>query len=107
MFTNLVRPRGTSAIMTFKQITIGSRVSAPRGPFLQLDDGKKRKRRAISFGVVIQSTDNNEWVVRYDDGRELREKSTQLKLHPTSAGRLPVTGALIHCITAPKYSQNV
>jgi hypothetical protein len=81
--------------MSFKQITIGSRVSAPRGPFQDLNDGRKRKRRSICFGVIIQSVGNNEWVVKYDDGREMREKSTQLKLHTASAGLLPITGAFI------------
>ena len=81
--------------MSFKQITIDSRVSNPKGPFSDLNDDMKRKRRSICFGVVIESVYNNEWVVEYDDGREMREKSTQSKLHTPYAGRLSVTCALI------------
>ncbi len=81
--------------MSFNQITIGSRVSTPRGPFQDLNDGMKCKRRSICFGVVIQSMGNNEWVVKDDDGREMREKSTQLKLHTASACLLHIRGAFI------------
>jgi len=81
--------------MSFKHITIGSRVSAPKGLFLDLNDSMKRKRRYICFGVVIQSVGNTEWVVKYDDGREMREKSTQVKLHTASASLLPITSVFI------------
>jgi len=103
LFTNLVRPTDISSTMSFTQITIGFRVSAPRGPFLDLNDDKKRKRRSICFGDVSQSAGNNEWIVRYDYGREMREKSTHLKMHTTSAGRLPVTSG----VNALYYRPNI
>lgn len=85
--------------MTFKQVTIGSRVSAPRGPFAELNGERKRKRRGICYGVVTESVGNNEWLVVYDDGRIIKEKSTQLKLRQATEGRLPVPPVSPACPT--------
>ena len=73
-----------------KNVSLGSRVSAPRGPFLDKAPGRDRARRQIWFGVVIGSVSDNIWEVRYDNGEVRHEKSTQLKHHAASAGREPL-----------------
>ena len=73
-----------------KNITIGSRVSAPRGPFLEKAPGRDRARRSLWFGDVISSVGPNVWKVRYDNGEIRDEKSTQLKQHHNMAGREPL-----------------
>ena len=62
-------------------ISVGSRVSARRGPFLPLQDGQRRQQRARLYGWVRESVGEKLWVVAWDDGQITREKSAQLAAH--------------------------
>ncbi len=73
-------------------ISVGTRVSARRGPFLPLPDGQRRQNRARVYGWVRASVGEKLWVVAWDDGQDTPKKSAQVAAHPHSAG-LPLHDA--------------
>jgi hypothetical protein len=75
-------PRGSIA----RQVRIGQRVSARRGPTEDLRPGSRRHQRARQYGVVIASVGPKLWTVRWDDVAETTERSTQLRAELPTAG---------------------
>ena len=75
-------PRGTSA----RHVRIGQRVSARRGPIEDLKPGSRRHQRARKYGLVTASVGPKLWTVRWDDGAETTERSTQLRAELPTAG---------------------
>ena len=59
-----------------KHICIGVRVSARRGDFLAGEQGQRRKKRELWFGVVTDSIGTGLWRVAWDNGRTTDEKSS-------------------------------
>ena len=76
-------------LMVIMNLTVGTRVSARRGPFLPLQDGQRRQQRARLYGWVRESVGEKLWIVAWDDGQITREKSAQLAAHLPNAGLPP------------------
>jgi hypothetical protein len=68
-------PRGSTA----RHFRIGQRVSARRGPTEDLRPGSRSHQRARKYGLVTTSVGPRLWTVRWDDGAETTERSTQLR----------------------------
>ena len=58
-------------------ISVGTRVSARIGPFLPLQDGQSRQRRAPLYGWVPESVTEKLWAAAWDDGQVTLEKSAK------------------------------
>jgi hypothetical protein len=69
-------PRGRTA----RNVRIGRRVSARRGHVEDLKLGSRRHQRTRKYdGLVNASVGQKLWTVRWDDGAETTERSSQLR----------------------------
>ena len=75
-------PRGSTA----RHVRIGQRLSARRGPTEDQWPGSRRHQRARKYGLVTASVGPKLWTVRWDDGAETTERSTQLRAELPTAG---------------------
>jgi hypothetical protein len=75
-------PRGSTA----RHVRIGQRVSARRGPIGDLRPGSRRHQRARKYSLVTASVWPKFWTVRWDDGAETTERSTQFRVELSTAG---------------------
>jgi hypothetical protein len=77
-------PRGRTA----RNVRIGQRVSARRGPIEDLRLVTRRHQRARKYdGLVNASLGHKLWTVRWDDGAETTERSSQLRAKLPTPGR--------------------
>jgi hypothetical protein len=79
-------PPSTPHGSTARHVRIGQRISARRGPTKDLRPGSGRHQRTRKYGLVTTSVGPKLWTVRWDDGAETTERSTQLRPEPPTAG---------------------
>ncbi len=72
-----------------KHICIGVRISARRGDFLVGEQGQRRKKCELWFGVVFGSIGAGLWRVTWDNDNTTDEKSSQIQLQQANAGHEP------------------
>ena len=85
-----------------KHITVGIRVTARRGEFLPKPPGKERAIRDKWYGMVTEYVEDNKWKVLWDNGQSTTEKSSELCVEPSTAGRIPLL-QLFDCLPKSEH----
>ncbi len=84
------------------------RVSARRGDFLAGEQGQRRKKHELWFGVVSGSIGSCLWRVTWNNGNTTDEKSSQIQLQQANAGREPLLelSPIINIVERPPRNED-
>jgi len=72
-----------------KHISVGTRVSAPRGNLFSKEHGRERQKRGIWLGFVVEYVSDGCSKILWDDGKSFIEKSSQFKMLAQNANKIP------------------